>query len=35
LIEADDRSRVSPMIDYYMQAALRAPAQARPKYCAA
>ena len=35
LIEADDRSRVGSMIDYYMQAALRAPAQARPKYCTA
>lgn len=34
LLEADDRTRVAPMLDYYMQAVLRAKSP-RPPYCAA
>ena len=35
LIDEQDRGRVESMIDYYMKAALRAPASALPKYCSA
>jgi glyoxylase-like metal-dependent hydrolase (beta-lactamase superfamily II) len=35
LIEPEDRDRVGSMIDYYLKAALRAPASALPKYCSA
>jgi glyoxylase-like metal-dependent hydrolase (beta-lactamase superfamily II) len=34
LLEADDRTRVAPMLDYYMQAVLRARSP-QPAYCAA
>jgi len=34
LLDADDRTRVAPMLDYYMQAVLRAKSP-RPAYCAA